>query len=93
MIQEHFRDRTLLCIAHRCTSDNMNLINSLTPLKVTTIVSYDRVLVMEHGEAIEFDTPINLFEAGGIFRSLCDWASLSREDISRIRAAAYDEED
>lgn len=93
MIQEHFRDITLLCIAHRCTSSNMASINPLTPLKVSTIVYYDRVLVMEHGEAIEFDTPINLFEAGGSFRSLCDRASLSREDILRIRAAAYNKED
>jgi len=60
---------------------------------VNTIVYYDRILVMDQGEVVEFDTPMALFDAGGIFRSLCDQASLSREDILRIRAAAFVKED
>ena len=47
---------------------------------------YDRVLVMDAGTVAEFDTPLNLFDKrDSIFRSLCDEASLSREDILRIR--------
>ncbi|EJD44619.1 ATP-dependent bile acid permease [Auricularia subglabra TFB-10046 SS5] len=72
MIQQDFKDRTLLCIAHR----------------LNTIVYYDRVLVMNEGQVAEYDTPLNLFDQGGIFRSMCDQASLAREDIVRIRTAA-----
>jgi len=69
-IQTEFRDSTLVCIAHR----------------LNTIMYYDRVLVMEAGQAVEFDTPLNLFDkTGSIFRSLCDEAHLSRADIERIR--------
>ena len=47
---------------------------------------YDRVLVMDAGTVAEFDTPLNLFDKkDSIFRSLCDKASLNREDILRIR--------
>ncbi|KAH7103342.1 ATP-dependent bile acid permease [Auriculariales sp. MPI-PUGE-AT-0066] len=72
MIQQDFKGKTLLCIAHR----------------LNTIVYYDRILVMNEGEVAEFDTPLALYDAGGIFRSMCNKASLSREDIIRIRAAA-----
>ena len=42
---------------------------------------------MDRGEVAEFDTPLNLFDnEESIFRSLCDEASLTREDIVRIRA-------
>jgi ABC-type multidrug transport system fused ATPase/permease subunit len=47
---------------------------------------YDRVLVMDNGEIAEFDTVLNLFDKeDSIFRSLCNEAGLSREDILRIR--------
>lgn len=45
-IQEQFKDCTILTIAHR----------------LQTILSCDRVLVMEAGKMIEFDTPRNLLE-------------------------------
>ena len=49
-------------------------------------VYYDRVLVMDAGRVAEFDTPLNLFDrSDSIFRSLCDEANLSREDIIKIR--------
>lgn len=60
---------------------------------MNTIVYYDRVLVMDHGEVAEYDTPLTLYDAGGIFRSLCEQASLTREDIVRIRAAAFIKKD
>jgi ABC-type multidrug transport system fused ATPase/permease subunit len=73
MIQEDFKDKTLLCIAHR----------------LNTIVFYDRILVMDQGQVAEFDTPLALFDRpDSIFRAMCDKASLSREDIVRIRSHA-----
>jgi len=49
-------------------------------------VYYDRVLVMDGGEVAEFDTVLNLFDRrDSIFRSLCNEAGLSRQDILRIR--------
>ena len=47
---------------------------------------YDRILVMDNGEIAEFDTVINLFDKEDpVFRSLCNEAGLSRQDILRIR--------
>lgn len=41
---------------------------------------------MDGGRVAEFDTPLNLFDRPhSIFRSLCDEANLSREDIVKIR--------
>jgi ATP-binding cassette, subfamily C (CFTR/MRP), member 1 len=42
---------------------------------------------MDSGRVAEFDTVLTLFDRmGSIFRSLCDEAGLSRQDILRIRA-------
>ena len=72
-IQTEFASSTLLCIAHR----------------LNTIVYYDRILVMDAGNVAEYDTPLNLFDReDSIFRSLCNEAGLSRQDIVRIRASA-----
>ncbi|KZP25136.1 hypothetical protein FIBSPDRAFT_734596, partial [Athelia psychrophila] len=50
---------------------------------------YDRVLVMDAGHVAEYDSPqlvLNFFEKPEfIFRSLCDEARLSKQDILRIR--------
>eukprot|EP00026_Physarum_polycephalum_P000563 Phypoly_transcript_00564.p1 GENE.Phypoly_transcript_00564~~Phypoly_transcript_00564.p1 ORF type:complete len:1454 (+),score=273.03 Phypoly_transcript_00564:76-4437(+) len=43
-IRERFRDRTVLTIAHR----------------INTIIDCDRVMVLDHGKIVEFDTPQNL---------------------------------
>ena len=51
-------------------------------------VYYDRILVMDAGRVAEFDTPLNLFDKeDSIFRSLCNEANLSRQDIVKIRAS------
>ncbi|KAG0705743.1 ABC protein [Suillus ampliporus] len=65
-IQTEFKDRTLLCIAHR----------------LRTIISYDRILVLDAGLVAEFDTPSNLFKVeDGIFRKMCERSNISLKDI------------
>ncbi|KAI9025849.1 hypothetical protein CLU79DRAFT_789637 [Phycomyces nitens] len=58
-IREEFVHSTLICIAHR----------------LRTIIDYDRVLVMDQGNVVEYDTPANLLlnNAGtGLFKSMCE---------------------
>ncbi|KAG2075298.1 ABC protein [Suillus decipiens] len=65
-IQTEFQDRTLLCIAHR----------------LRTIISYDRILVLDAGLVAEFDTPCNLFKIeSGLFRGMCERSNISLKDI------------
>lgn len=65
-IRTEFGDRTLLCIAHR----------------LTTIIGYDRVVVMDDGRVSEFDTPLALFDnPDGIFRGMCERSNIAREDV------------
>ncbi|KAF9912909.1 hypothetical protein EC991_007521 [Linnemannia zychae] len=55
-IREEFKESTLLTIAHR----------------LRTIIDFDKVLVMDHGQVVQFDTPWKLLqEEGGIFRNMC----------------------
>ncbi|KAJ1764986.1 hypothetical protein LPJ74_006517 [Coemansia sp. RSA 1843] len=52
-----FANSTLFCIAHR----------------LRTIIDYDRVLVLDKGKVIEFDTPKNLLrKKDGTFRRMCE---------------------
>lgn len=62
-----FAGKTLLCIAHR----------------LRTIINYDKICVMDKGQIAELDTPINLFDAGGIFRGMCDKSNIIRDDFFR----------
>ncbi|KAL1410097.1 hypothetical protein Q8F55_004100 [Vanrija albida] len=68
-IRREFGSKTLLCIAHR----------------LRTIISWDRILVMNAGEIEDFGTPLDLFDAGGLFRTLCERSHISREEITRAR--------
>lgn len=61
-----FRGKTLLCIAHR----------------LKTIINYDRICVMDQGRIAELDQPLRLWEAQGIFRSMCDRSGIRREDFN-----------
>ncbi|KAJ7165411.1 P-loop containing nucleoside triphosphate hydrolase protein [Mycena filopes] len=73
-IQTQFKDHTLICIAHR----------------LRTIISYDRILVLDAGKVAEFDTPLSLFtQEGGLFRSLCDKSNITSSDIEK--ASIYDD--
>ncbi|KAI6039822.1 ABC transporter [Pisolithus marmoratus] len=73
-IATEFRDRTILCIAHR----------------LRTIISYDRICVLDAGTIAEFDTPVNLYSIpNGTFRGMCERSSISLNDItnaSMVRA-------
>lgn len=64
-IVECFRGKTLLCIAHR----------------LKTIIGYDRICVIDRGCVAEIDTPLALFDAEGIFRSMCEESSITRDMI------------
>ncbi|KAI8360085.1 hypothetical protein B0O80DRAFT_194371 [Mortierella sp. GBAus27b] len=54
-IREEFEESTLLTIAHR----------------LRTIIDFDKVLVMDHGQVVQFDAPWDLIREEGIFRSMC----------------------
>jgi len=73
-IAYEFEDRTILCIAHR----------------LRTIISYDRICVLDAGEVAEFDTPVRLYHIpNGIFRGMCERSSITLEDlqlVAKIRA-------
>lgn len=65
-ITHEFQDRTILCIAHR----------------LRTIISYDRICVLDAGKIAEFDTPSQLYlKTSGIFRGMCDRSSITLDDI------------
>lgn len=59
-IQREFENSTVVCIAHR----------------LNTIILYDKVLVLDHGKVLEFDTPANLLDDSKghktHFREMCE---------------------
>jgi ABC-type multidrug transport system fused ATPase/permease subunit len=59
-IQKEFNNGTLLTIAHR----------------LRTIIQYDRLLVLENGQMLEFNTPYNILKIShGVFRNMCEKSS------------------
>ncbi|KAL6299258.1 P-loop containing nucleoside triphosphate hydrolase protein [Sparassis latifolia] len=72
-IQTQFSHKTLLCIAHR----------------LRTIISYDRILVLDAGTIAEFDTPLNLYNRpDGIFRGMCERSDISALEIEKASLKA-----
>ena len=50
--------------------------------RLRSIINYDRIAVMSDGVAVEFDTPLNLYDnKDGVFYSLCERSGITREDI------------
>mmetsp|Transcript_10664 Transcript_10664/g.16074 ORF Transcript_10664/g.16074 Transcript_10664/m.16074 type:complete len:946 (-) Transcript_10664:1909-4746(-) len=71
MIRKRFVNVTMITIAHR----------------LNTIMDYDRILVMDKGKAVEFDTPVRLLEDdNGLFTNLVD--STGKESSRALRAMA-----
>ncbi|KAI8804935.1 P-loop containing nucleoside triphosphate hydrolase protein [Cladochytrium replicatum] len=70
-IREHMTGATILTIAHR----------------LRTIIDYDRVLVLDQGEIIEYDTPYNLItkSAVGHFRKMCEETGEFEELVEMAR--------
>lgn len=65
-IAKEFSDCTILCIAHR----------------LKTILNYDRIVVLDKGEIVEFDTPLNLFNSkGSIFHQMCERSNIVDGDF------------
>ncbi|KAK0557581.1 hypothetical protein OC846_000369 [Tilletia horrida] len=69
MIRQEFEGSILITIAHR----------------LSTVIDYDRVLVMEYGHIKEYDTPYNLLQnKDGVFYSMVDRSG----EGERLHAAA-----
>lgn len=64
-IIREFNQCTILCIAHR----------------LKTILSYDRILVMDQGRIVEKGTPWTLFRQNGVFKQMCDKAHITAQDF------------
>lgn len=70
-ITTEFKDKTLLCIAHR----------------LRTVIGYDRILVLDNGEVLEFDNPVALFRKEGSFHAMCLRSSITEADIMKAQAS------
>ncbi|CAG8856662.1 40660_t:CDS:2, partial [Gigaspora margarita] len=56
-IREEFKDHTVITIAHR----------------LRTVADYNRILVMDDGNVVEFDIPYILMQkSDGLFRKMCE---------------------
>lgn len=65
-IIREFSHCTILCIAHR----------------LKTILTYDKILVLDKGEIREFDTPWNLFNSkNSIFQQMCERSNITDQDF------------
>ncbi|KAF7350973.1 hypothetical protein MSAN_01659500 [Mycena sanguinolenta] len=72
-IREEFTDSLLLTVAHR----------------LKTVIDYDRLLVLDKGKLVEFDTPLALIQKeDGIFRGMCLKSGYYAELEASARAKA-----
>jgi ATP-binding cassette subfamily C (CFTR/MRP) protein 1 len=72
-IRREFKNKTILCIAHR----------------LRTILSFDKILVMDAGTCREYAEPIELFQReDSVFRSLCLTSDITLEDIQNAQKQA-----
>ncbi|AOW04564.1 Plasma membrane ATP-binding cassette (ABC) transporter, putative [Yarrowia lipolytica] len=65
-IVQEFAQCTILCIAHR----------------LRTILNYDKIMVLDAGRIVEYDTPYRLYvKEGGVFRGMCLQSGITDEDF------------
>ena len=64
-IRSEFNNSTILAVAHR----------------INTIIDFDKIIVMDKGQVSEFGTPLELYNSGGLFKSLCDSAHITPAGI------------
>lgn len=73
-IREEFSSSTILTIAHR----------------LKTIIDYDKILVLDHGNVKEYDHPYKLITKNGTqFRSMCEDTG-EFDELVRLAKQAYD---
>lgn len=70
VLREDFKDCTIICVAHR----------------LNTIIDYDRVAVLDHGEVKEYGSPKQLLAQQGEFAALV--AETGSENESLLRSLA-----
>ena len=73
MLRNNFRESTVLTIAHR----------------LNTIMDSDRIMVLDKGQIVEFDTPKNLLKKDTIFRSMVE--ATGPETSEYLKAIAFGE--
>ena len=88
-ITTEFRDHTILCIARTSLAflfhcDDLPDYRTMID-RLRTIISYDRICVMDNGNIAEFDAPDVLYAQNGIFFAMCEHSSITLEDIYRAR--------
>jgi hypothetical protein len=49
--------------------------------RLRTIISYDRIYVLDNGTIAEFGVPEDLYAQDKIFRGMCERSGISLEDI------------
>ena len=90
-MREVFEGCTVVCIAHRlrCVCRSGHFVIMISPLGRTsqaenlyrTVIDDDKILVLDHGQVVEFDTPEKLMDTeDGWFRKMWEetgeWADL-----------------